>query len=190
MKKSNILIGILTAAVGILMLINPSWCGKVIVLLLGVAAIVNGIFNLVTVRKLIDDTSFQMTIMLRGIISIIIGLLAVSLPEAVGNTMWTVMMYILGAYLLASACMESYAVAKLRSAGIDRRQYIMEIVITLIASVIMFVCPAANFWNVLCRIMGSLLLLASATYIIYLWKTRDIVLDHVVIEDDTNSDEK
>ena len=55
MKKSYLGIGILSMIAGLLMLFSPDAWIKVVVILLGLAAIVNGCFNLFYVRRIFDD---------------------------------------------------------------------------------------------------------------------------------------
>ena len=74
MRKTYLGIGLLTAIVGLLMVFAPEAWLKVVVILLGTAAIVNGFFNIIYVRTIIDDELYRKAVLFRGIISIAIGL--------------------------------------------------------------------------------------------------------------------
>ncbi|MBQ4332043.1 MAG: DUF308 domain-containing protein, partial [Spirochaetaceae bacterium] len=55
MSKSYLGIGLLSIIAGLLMLFSPEAWTKVVVIVLGIAAIVNGLFNLIYVRRVFDD---------------------------------------------------------------------------------------------------------------------------------------
>ena len=121
MKKSYLGIGLLSMIAGLLMLFSPEAWTKVVVILLGLAAIVNGCFNLFYVRRIFDDNYFQRSIIIRGLLSLVVGLVAVILPLALAATIWTAMIYVLVAYLLVSAALELYASLRLHSSGVDTK---------------------------------------------------------------------
>lgn len=182
MRKTYIGIGLLTAVVGLLMLFAPDAWTKVVVIILGVAAIVNGIFNLFYVRSVISDRSYRRAIILRGIISIVVGLVAVVLPLALAATVWTVMLYVLAAYLLVSAALEVYATVKLKASGINVKPYYGEIIGSAVLAVVLFVIPA-QLGLVLIRICGALLVITGAGVIIWEWKNRNYVVSPTSVKD-------
>ncbi|MFA6856310.1 MAG: DUF308 domain-containing protein [Treponema sp.] len=186
MRKTNFMLGILLAVVGLLMIIVPDKCIKAAVVILGVEAIANGIFSLIKIRQLISDKDFQSAVLVRGIISIIIGLLAVILPLRFAEIMWTVMLYVLAAYLLFAALLELYAVAKLRNTGIERKQYVVEAIVSIICALILFIIPQ-QAGMVIIRILGVVVLLVSLVYVLYEWRNRPIVVDNVEVVDDNSA---
>ena len=180
MKKSDFLLGILLAIIGLMMIIAPDQCIKVAVISLGLEAIINGAINVFKIRSLVSDPSFQLAILLRGIISIIIGVLAIVLPLRFAATMWTIMLYMLAFYLLAASVIELYAMTKLRASGIDRKEYAIEVVISFIAAIILFLIPR-QIGLTLIRVLGIVLFIISGAYTLYEWKNRPIVVDKVEI---------
>ena len=56
MGKTNFLFGVLAAIVGLIVLIAPEASIKVVVILLGAAAVLNGFYDLLKVRTLLDDS--------------------------------------------------------------------------------------------------------------------------------------
>lgn len=95
MRRSYLGMGFLSLIAGLLMLFSPDAWIKVVVIVLGVAAIVNGLFNLVYVRRVFDDAYFRRSIVVRGLLSLVVGLLAVILPLALAAAVWTAMVYML-----------------------------------------------------------------------------------------------
>ncbi|MDE5898871.1 MAG: DUF308 domain-containing protein, partial [Treponemataceae bacterium] len=113
MKKSNLFIGILLFIVGLLMLVNPGWWMRAVIAILGIEAIANGIYSLVYVRKLVPDTSFQYTIICRGMLSIVIGLIAFFFPFLIEGIL-RALFCLFAIYLIAGALLEMFAVGKIR----------------------------------------------------------------------------
>ena len=173
MKKSYLGIGLLSMIAGLLMLFSPEAWTKVVVILLGLAAIVNGCFNLFYVRRIFDDNYFQRSIIIRGLLSLVVGLVAVILPLALATAIWTAMVYLLAAYLLVSAALELYASLRLHASGVDTKPYYGEIIGSIILAIILFIIPA-QVGIVLVRICGALLVLSGLGVIFWQWKSRGV----------------
>lgn len=171
MSKSYLSVAFLSVIAGLLMLFSPEAWTKVVVILLGVAAIVNGFFNLFYVRKIYDDSYFRKSIIIRGFFSLAVGLVAVILPLVVATAIWTAMVYLLASYLLISSGLEIYASSRLRAAGIDAKPYYGEIVGSIILAIILFIIPA-QVGILLVRICGGLLVASGVGLFIWQWRTR------------------
>ena len=184
MRKTDFTLGVLLAVVALMMIIAPEQCIKVAVIALGIEAVINGIFNLAKGRQLIADKSFQLAVLIRSVTSIVIGLIAIILPLKFAGTMWTIMLYILAAYLLAAAVLQLYTVAKLRDTNIERRLYMIEVIVSFIGAIILFIIPQ-KIGLVLVRLLGVVLLIVSAGYLLFEWHNRPIVVDDVEVVDDT-----
>lgn len=185
MHKSELTVGILLTAISLMMIVAPDQCIKVIVVLLGVEAVINGGYGLLKLRGLLVDNAFQMVVLVRSAVSIVVGLLAVILPLALAKIVWSGLLYMLGFYLLLSAGMELYAVAKMRNTDIERKNYIVEIIVSLVLAVVLFIMPHAGLGEMLVRLIGVFLLIVSIAYLAYISKTRHIVVDDVEIVDDS-----
>ncbi len=191
MKKSNFFVGILITLVGLLLLTVPRQCVKAIVILLGIEAIANGIYNLMYTRKLVPDSSFQFTIICRGMLSLVIGLLAFFLPlrfMRVVESIWTIVLYILAVYLIASAALELFAMGKIRDSEIDRKQYILESLISIVAAFVLFLVPAAKIGTAILRISGLVMALVGGLYVFYAWKNRPLGHSPVEVIDDISGE--
>ena len=178
-KKSNLIYCIISIVIGLLLLIIPKYCIYGIVILLGIFAIGNGVFNLVKTRNIITDPDFYIVITIRGILSIVIGILAILLPTIFAKTavvIWTVMVYILAVYLLITAAMELYATVQLKKSGIETKPYITEILFSLLAGIILFFIPPKTFGEVIIRIIGAVIIVISVIVIIIMFKNKPIVV--------------
>lgn len=186
MSKRNLISGLLLAAVGLLLLIIPNKIVQVLIIVLGAEAIVNGIFSIITTRTLIEDPAFRFSILIRGVAGIIIGTLAIALPLIVADTMWMIMVYVLAVYLLAAAVIEMYALALLRHTDIDRKQYYLEALVSIIVAVILILIPR-QIGGFILRILGLAILIVGAVYIYISLRERKIekvVIESVVVEDE------
>ncbi len=171
MRSSYLGMGFLSIVAGLLMLFSPEAWTKVVVILLGIGAIINGFFNLFYVRQVFDDSFFRRSIIIRGLLSLVVGLVAVILPLALATAVWTAMVYVLAAYLLVSALLELYASIRLRSSGVDTKPYYGEIIGSIVLAVILFIIPA-QVGIVLVRICGALLVLSGLGVIFWQWRNR------------------
>ncbi|MBP3709549.1 MAG: DUF308 domain-containing protein [Treponema sp.] len=186
MRKTVFTLGVLLAVVALMMIIAPEQCIKVAVIALGIEAVINGLFSLVKIRYLVADKSFQLVVLIRSVISIVIGLLAIILPLKFAATMWIIMLYMLAGYLLAAAVLELYTIAKLRDTNIERRQYMIEVIVSFVGAIILFIIPQ-KIGLALIRVLGVVLLIVSAGYLLFEWHNRPIVVDDVEVIDDTQA---
>lgn len=186
MSKKNLISGLLLAAIGLLLLIIPNKIVQVLIIVLGAEAIINGIFSIITTRNLIEDPAFRMSILIRGAAGIIIGTLAIALPLVVAGTMWMIMVYVLAVYLLAAAIIEMYALALLRHTDIDRKQYYLEALVSIVVAIILILIPR-QIGSFILRILGLAILIVGAAFIYISLRERKIekvVAESVVVEDE------
>src|SRR5574344_1956175 len=157
LDKTNFALGILLAVVGLMILVAPTDSIKIVVILLGAGAFCNGLYNLLKVRLLSEDSDYRRTVLIRGWVSIVVGLLAICLPLVMAKTVVTVMVYVLAIYLILSAAAELYLVYKLHQIRVPSKSFAGEAVGSIIVAVILFLLPA-NFGIVIVRILGALLI--------------------------------
>ncbi len=169
--KSYIIMGCVCILLGLVMLIVPKGFVTAAVIAIGIAAIVNGILNFVSVRKLVDDAAFRTAITIRAVLSIIAGLVAVFLPIFFAGTIWTIVVYILAAELIVSAIIELYGIWKLRGAGLPYGVYLTEAIVSILLAAVLFAIPAA-IGLTLIRIIGARVIIAGAGEIIWSVKTK------------------
>lgn len=176
MDKNRIFLGFVTAALGLLLLISPDSFIKLFVIILGVGAVIDGIFILATTRNLILDPQYSMIVTIRGILSIVVGAFAVIYPMATANAVWNIMAYILAIYLLISAGMQVYTITKLHRNGIMIRQSMIEVLTSILIAVVLFVIPAKTVGDFIVRIFGIALVIFGAGTVILQWKNRPITV--------------
>lgn len=174
MSKSGFYIGALVVIAGLVMLISPQKSIEIVIIVLGAGSVLTGLFDIVTTRTMSDDSAFRKTALIRGLASIIIGLLAICLPLAffqVAENIVRVMLYILAVFLIISAISEFLMVSKLPENSPLKKSFIMEALGFIALSVILFLIPA-NFGELIVRIMGLLLMIGGAAFSYSDWKNN------------------
>lgn len=189
MRKTYMVIGILAIIIGLLMLIVPQQCVKIIVIILGFFSVGNGLFNLLHIRKKVADPDFVKTINIRGIISIIVGFLAIILPLTFAGILWTIMVYALAFYLLISSGMEIYGIKKMDQVGINTKPYIAEIIGSVIIAIILFIIPA-EIGTFLIRILGIIIILAGIILLLAKTKREPLIVYAEEVPNDPNESKK
>ena len=191
MDKNKLFLGFMTAALGLFLLISPDTFISFFVILLGVAAVIDGVFILATTRDLIIDPQYKLIVTVRGVLSVVVGLLAVILPIAVAAVVWKAMAYTLAVYLIISAAMQLYTITKLHRNGIMIRQSMIEVASSLILALVLFIIPAQVAGHMIVRLFGIVLLIIGIGLFVIQWKSRpEVVIPDSVetIEEDEETE--
>ena len=167
MKRWYLFSGILAALLGLLVIIFPSFWIKLVVVIIGLAAIAYGIYSLKFTKALSDDIYYRRTILIKSIVSIIAGVMAVLFPLAIGGAAWTAMIWVLIIYLLASAAIGFYAAALLKDSGVERKRYIIENLLLLAVAVILILISPRALGNAIIRLIGIVVLVAGIALILF-----------------------
>lgn len=181
----NFVFGILTAVIGLIVLIFPKRSIEVVVILLGICAIISGIYNLLKVYKISENLEFRKVVLIRSIISIILGILAVVLPFAfikVIETIVKVLLYVEAIYLILSAFAEIFMIEKLKSENANVKNLQLEILGSILIAVLLFLL-AANFGETVVRILGVLCMIAGISYSIFYYFHKPIVVEAENVRD-------
>lgn len=191
MNKTSFALGILAAVIGLMLVIAPTSGIRVVVILMGIGAFADGIVNLIKISKWSSDSQFHLAVIIRGWVSIVIGLLAVFLPLVMFNAVATVvrvMLYVLGVYLIISAISEIYLISKLHKEEVPTKHLWGEVAGSIIVAIILFLLPK-NYGEIIVRILGVLLIVAGAAYSIYEWRNASLVVEPDSVKDDISSDD-
>ncbi len=167
MKRWYLFSGILAALLGLLIIIFPAFCIKLVVVILGLAAIAYGIYSLKITKVISDELNYRRTILIKSIVSIVAGLMAVLFPLAIGGAAWTAMIWLLIFYLLISAAAGFYAAALLKDSGVERKRYIIENLLLLAAAVVLILISPRSLGNAIIRLIGIVVLVAGLALILF-----------------------
>ncbi len=185
MRKWNFLIGGILAVLGILLIIFPQACVKVVVIALGLGSIADAVYNLIYTRKLFADIGLGLPVVVKSIAGILVGVLAVVLPLAFAGTMWTVMIYVLAVYLVLYSLTGFYYCARLRNTGIERRNIILENFTCLLAAVLLFIIPTEVLGVIVIRVIGAVSVILGAVLLVLEYRlARNTVTIKAEVTDD------
>ncbi|MBQ4014228.1 MAG: DUF308 domain-containing protein [Treponema sp.] len=183
MNNSNYFLGIMTAIVGLMMLLAAEPVVQVVVVVLGISAILSGGFMLAAVAPLSDDKTFKTQCYIRAAVGIVIGILCVVIPLRVAQFAWQTMVCIFAVYSLASAILEIPIALTLRRDGLPVKRYAIEIAASFALAVVLFLLPSSVGFTII-RIGGAALMLAGAAIAFLAWKNRDIIADDAIVRDE------
>ena len=167
MKRLYLFSGILAAILGLLVIIFPSFWIKLVVVIIGLAAIAYGVYSLKFTKVISDEVNYKRTILIKSIISIVAGAMAVLFPLAVGGAAWTAMIWLLIIYLFISAAAGFYAAALIKDAGIERKRYIIENLLLLAIAVILILLSPRDLGMAIIRLIGVVVLVAGVGLILF-----------------------
>ncbi len=185
MAKSNFVLSVLVAVLGLVVILIPEQCIKIAVIIMGAATIIEGFHTVFKVRLLLPDSNFRRLMLIKGLASLVVGLLAVCLPAAFFNTVEgviRVMLYVLAVYLVILAFSELVVSAQLKQNNIPSRVHLVQACYSAVIAVVLFLLPA-HFGVLIMRILGLVLILAGIAYALYLWHNRSIELTPDEVKD-------
>ena len=158
MKTKNIILGAVLAVIGILMVAIPEACIRAVVVLVGAAAVAFSVYNLLVVYKQSEDAVFKKTILIKGIVTFVVGLVAVICPFVLVKTVaaiWKIISIVLAVYLILYGGVSVYSSAKLRTGfPLESRRLIFEALICVAIAVLLIIIPIESFGRAFVRIVG------------------------------------
>lgn len=158
--RSYKFLGVIFGLVGLVMLFVPAGFVQAIMVSLGVAAFANGIYTLLKTRHLMNTLAFSNVMTVRGILSMAVGVVAVTLPLILAGTIWMVVAWLFAGYLLLASGLQIWGILKLREAGIPATFFSYEVAVSIIIAVILIIIPGSA-GLLLVRICGGLVLLGG-----------------------------
>ena len=164
MKRYYLYEGILVAIAGLLLIIFPEFWIRFIVTVLGLSAI--GVYNLKYEKALFADTTYERTILIRSIVSIVIGVMVTIFPLTLAKAAWNAMRIILIIYLILSATAGFYAAALLKNTDIDRKRYFIENLI-LVGLAVVLIFLSDNLGVVIMRLVGVIGMIGGIALAVY-----------------------
>ncbi|WP_288569633.1 DUF308 domain-containing protein [uncultured Treponema sp.] len=176
----RIFLGILSAVVGLLAVINPQSSIEAIVILIGIGAIVNGINSILKVKRFSFSLYFERTVIIRSVAGILVGILAVILPFAFFNMIQKIVriiLYIQAVFLLLSAISEFILVSGTENSA----PFLTEAVCSIFIAVLLFMLPA-DFGVRLVRAAGVLILISGIIFAFREWKSSPTEVEAEIIE--------
>ena len=158
MKTKNVILGAILAILGIIMIAIPDTCIKAAVVLVGAAAVAFSVYNLLVVYKQSQDAAFKKTLLIKSIITFVVGLISVICPFVLVKTVeaiWKIVSIVLAVYMILYAGISVYSAAKLRSSFPEEsKKLIMEALIFVAIGILLIIIPIEQFGRAFVRIVG------------------------------------
>ena len=158
MKTKNVILGAILAILGIVMIAIPKYCIWAVVIIVGAAAVAFSVYNLLVVYKKSDDAAFKKTLLIKSIITFVVGLISVICPIVLLKTVETIFKifsFILAAYLILYAGVSVYSSAKMRAAFPEEsKKLIIEALIFVAIAILLIIIPIDQFGKAFIRIVG------------------------------------
>lgn len=183
MNFVNIILSVLIFVLGLAMVIAPTQLLGFLVIVLGAGAIVLGLYDIIKVRKIAEDSKYRLAVVIRGVVSLIIGVLAIILPIKVAQAAIGAMQIVLGIYLVLCAVVDFYLVVKLHQLSIPAKAMAGKALVCFAVGVLLFVLKAETIANVIMRIIGVVIMLGGVAFLVY-----TIVKKPTVVEPDSVRD--
>lgn len=156
----QLLIALLVILVGIIILVRRDLFKQIFIITLGVAAIVVGIEALVTMNRYsFSPINYRMRL-IKGVLGIIIGVLAIVMPLATAETIWAVIIYILAAQILYGSIIAFSDAIVIKKKGFTNKFLIWEGVVSLVIALLLFISPKAVA-DLIITIVGTILVVAG-----------------------------
>ena len=159
MKTKNVILGVILAVLGIVMIAIPDTCIKAVVVIVGAAAVAFSVYNLLVVYKQSEDAAFKKTLLIKSIVTFVVGLVSVICPFVLVKTIeaiWKIISFVLAVYMILYAGVSVYSSAKLRSTFPEEsKKLIMEAFIFVAIGVLLIIIPIESFGRAFVQVVGA-----------------------------------
>jgi uncharacterized membrane protein HdeD (DUF308 family) len=158
------IIGLIIIAAGVFILVKRDSFLRIFVMVLGVLAITSGASSLLSMNRYAFGRYNRNATLVKGILSLVIGVLAVVLPIFTLETTWRIFMYVLAAQMLISAAITLIAAIAVRSKGMSASQMVGEGALSLFFAVFLFLFPR-SIGNLLVTIFGVIVIAIGLAFV-------------------------
>lgn len=184
MDKTKLIAGLLTAVCGIGILLHPGATEGIIVFVLGLGTVISGVYDLLYIHRMLADSVPRRIALIRSIVSIVVGAIAIFFPLQTADTMLTIYFFMMGIYLLLFAIAQLYIGTVVRKEGRSPRAFWAGAAASFIFASLLFLIPG-RFGLILIKFVGILLLAYGIAMVAFAWKNRAIVVHPDSVRDDT-----
>lgn len=164
-----LLVGAVVLAVGIIVMTHTSWFLKVVMIAAGISSFVEGLYTLFGVRKWCFTEFTRTFAIIKGVEATIIGIASVFVTIFAADTFLSVMVYIFAVGLIFSSVVsfENAFVAKRFGIPEMKSHFLIEGIVTLLVSLILFFRPidtivtVVKVLSIIFIILGSMVIVIS-----------------------------
>ncbi|MCQ2588277.1 MAG: DUF308 domain-containing protein [Treponema sp.] len=169
MKIKNLILGSILFIAGLFMAILPKFCMKIIVIIVGAYMVFSGCVNLAGLKKSENSEKYRKTVIIRNLITILIGLLAIICPFVLLKTfagIWTFVSYLLAVCLVGFSISGFFSASMLSNEKSDLKKRITsESFISLLIAVLMFIIPIESIMTTAFIVIGIAVIIIGLIFI-------------------------
>jgi len=114
---------------------------RLLTIAIGAWMVIAGLYSLLGAFGIKNDPPHKNVSLVRALLNIVIGGLAVAMPFVVAETWWTVLLFIVAVQLCIAAVLEIFIGFRLRSAGLPAGSAFTGAFITIAIALILFLAP-------------------------------------------------
>jgi len=167
----KVLIGVCAVILGAFIFFQTENFAMFLVIAIGVFAVINGFFVLHTGIKADFSRRTRNALMLRGILGLAVGILAIFLPMLLVKITWTIMLYILAAQLIISGVLELYGAVEMKKLEMPVNGRIAEAVVSIALAVLIMSMPQ-EIGRTILKVIGALVLGYGIIMIVHGFRRR------------------
>lgn len=175
---SDYLIPILAGTLGLVMLCVGKQFISVIIIVIGLFLIASGIYVLLKLGSLCNESLYKVNVYVRGCLSVIVGIICIVLRAKTVD----VLCICLGIFAILEAVSVVLTMLKLKEQGLEIKQYITEAASMVVAAIILFLLP--KFGDVLLRIAGGVIVLLSGVIALNIKRNQPIIQEDAEVVDE------
>ncbi len=157
-RLQYIILGVIACAAGVFIFFQTENFLKVMVIGIGAFTFVNGSGALfITVKSEFDETTRSM-LLIRGILGVVVGVVAVLLPMASNKNIWSIMLYVLAGELTISAVLTLLTLNGLKRTGTSLTRPMINTGISAALALVIFIMPKESGQLILSVIAGIIVI--------------------------------
>jgi uncharacterized membrane protein HdeD (DUF308 family) len=157
-----IILGVIACAAGVFIFFQTENFAKVMVIGIGAFAFVNSSGALfLTVKSQYDEKTRSM-LLIRGVLGVVVGIVAVLLPLASNKDIWSLMLYVLAGELTVSVILILLTMNGLKKTGTPLTRSLINIGISAALALVIFIVPKESGQLILSVIAGIIVIYGIA----------------------------
>lgn len=176
MKITNLALGIITGVLGLIFIFAPEFTIRLFVLAAGITLLVAGVIMIIQAFST-NSRIIRNSFLYRGISAVIIGILSVAVPSYVAGFAWTVFVYVIAGYLLASSVIK---IVYSRRFSIPLDNIVIDIIIPIVFGILCLFMPL-KLGTTIIRLIGVAAVVLSIALIIREVRNRPIIVEAEVV---------
>ncbi len=163
--------GLLIAAAGGFIIFYTDNFIRLLTVAIGAWMVIGGVMTLVGAFRVKNDKRRRNYSILRSVLNIVIGAIAVSMPFFVAQTYWVVLLFIVAIQLIVAAVIETMIGFRLRSAGLPASGAFVAALISFAIAIVLFLAPEF-LGQALIAAIGGIILFLGVVLMAYSFRLR------------------